>query len=177
MKLQKIYEGYKACIEYYIENGKVTARVVGMNSSDFLLGLAPARVLTIIPYNEELQSSQTGYYVKSLEDAQKLSVYYRVGDDRYDHFVPPTLQWYPVALQHVDSLDYYGLTLQNLYIAQIPLGYTYDHAMNPINSNPDDVKYLENQPIEYKIVNEDGYTTTNHTSLYADRKEKQRTKF
>lgn len=177
VKLQKIYEGYKACIEYYIENGKVTARVVGMNSSDFLLGLAPARVLTIIPYNEELQSSQTGYYVKSLEDAQKLSVYYRVGDDRYDHFVPPTLQWYPVALQHVDSLDYYGLTLQNLYIAQIPLGYTYDHAMNPINSNPDDVKYLENQPIEYKIVNEDGYTTTNHTSLYADRKEKQRTKF
>ena len=87
------------------------------------------------------------------------------------------MDWYKVALQFVDSLDYYGTTLQNLYVAIIHLGYEYDHAGNPTNTNPDNLEYLDSQPIEYKIVSTDGLTTTNHTSLYTNKVEKQRTIF
>lgn len=173
--LQEVYPGYKACIEYHIQDGKVYARFIGDNSSNFKQGKADAHVLTIIPYNKDLQDYDSNYYVKSLEDAQKLKVYYRIGDTHYDHYLPPVLKWYEVQLEKVEELRYFGTTLKDVYVAKVQLGYTYDKAGNATNTNPDKVEYLDNDTVEYKIVGE--ITTTNQTVLYADRMEKLRTKF
>lgn len=176
-KLQQVYEGFVGCIEYHVENGRVYARFIGRNTTNFILAKSDAYTLTLIPYNYTLNPVDNSYYVRTEQDAEKLSIYYRLGDQRYDHYNPPALDWYKVALQFVDSLDYYGTTLQNLYVAVIHLGYEYDHAGNPTNTNPDNLEYLDSQPIEYKIVSTDGLTTTNHTSLYTNKVEKQRTIF
>lgn len=175
-KLQKVYPGYKACVEYWIENGEIHVRVIGRNTCNFKLHKAKAYTLTVIPYNKDLQEYQDGYYVKSIADAKKLKVYYRVGDDTYNHSQPPQLTWYPAALEKVDNIKYFGQELQNIYVAQIPLGYAVEQAQI-VNTNPYDVEYLDNEPVEYKIVSEDGLTTTNHTTLYNNRIEKQRTLF
>ena len=107
---------------------------------------------------------------------QKLSVYYRVGDTFYDHFTPPNLEWHYVPLEKT-TINYFGETLENVYVAHIPLGYTYDRAHNAINTNPDNVVYLKGQTVEYKIVNNKGVITTNKTNLYSNKIEKQRTQF
>ena len=172
--LQKVYLNYKMIIEYTIENGKARLRVIGDNSTNFEFGKAKARTLTIIPYNQNLDELQSGHYVESTEDAEKLQVYYRVGDTYYDHFNPPILEWHPVALQK-ENIRYFGKDL-DIYVAKVDLGYTYDIAGNPTNINPDGVKYNDNDDIEYKIVSPT-LTSTNKTVLYADRLEKQRTEF
>ena len=174
-RLQKVYENFKAIIEYHIIDNKVYARIVGNNTSNFNFKKSNAYTLTIIPYNKDLQESQSGYYVKSLEDAQKLRVLYRVGDTHYDHFNPPTLEWHPVTLQKIDELKYFGTVLKDIYVAKINFGYTYDKAGNAKNTNPDNIEYLDMDDIEYKIIGD--ITTTNKTVLYADKIEKQKTKF
>lgn len=175
-KLQKIYEGYKAIVQYHVIDGRVYARVVGNNTSNFKFGKSDAYTLTIIPYNKDLQESQPGYYVQSSVEAQKLKVFYRVGDTHYDHFMPPSLIWYPVTLQKVDEIKYFDKILKDIYVAKIELGYTYDKAGNPTNTNPNNIEYLDKDDVEYKIV-ANGLTTTNKTVLYDNKVEKQKTRF
>ena len=172
VELQKIYDNYKLIIEYYIKDGKATARIIGDNSTNFELGKAKAHVLTIIPYNENYDEQQPGYYIESEEEAEQLQISYRVGTTYYDHYKPPIMEWHPVQLEK-QEIRYFGKDL-NVYVANIPLGYTFDPAGNPINTNPDGIQYLDNEDIEYKIISP-VLTTTNKTVLYSDKLEKQRT--
>ena len=128
-KLQKVYKNYKAIVQYFVENGKARARIIGNNTTNFNLAKSDAYTLTLIPFNELLGDTQIGHYVKSSDDAEKLSVYYRVGDTNYDHFTPPVKQWAYAPLE-LTSLRYFGQDLNDIYVAKIPLGYTYDRAGN-----------------------------------------------
>jgi hypothetical protein len=176
VQLQKVYENYRAIVQYHIRNGRVYPRIIGNNTMNLQYDRSDAYVLTIIPYNQDLPANQVGHYVKSLDDAEKLSVYYRIGHTQYDHFVTPVLDWYHVPLTK-HTINYFGEVLENVYIAQIPLGFEYDRAHNAVNTNPDNLEYLKGHIIEYKIVNKDGLVTTNKTNLYANKLEKQRTRF
>lgn len=175
--LQKVYEGYKARIEYIYKNGQVTARVIGNNSTNFVNKRSNKRTLTILPYNNNLSPHDTSYYVRSSENAEKLKVYYRIGSTVYDHFTTPKLDWYEIPLQMVESINYFGTSLQNVFTASVDLGFEYDKAGNPINKNPDGLTYYENQMVEYKIVSTEGTTNTNKCELYQDKVEKQKTLF
>ena len=176
LKLQKVYKNYKAIVQYFVENGKARARIIGNNTTNFNLAKSDAYTLTLIPFNELLGDTQIGHYVKSSDDAEKLSVYYRVGDTNYDHFTPPVKDWAYAPLE-LTNVRYFGQDLNDIYVAKIPLGYTYDKAGNAINTNPNNVAYLKGQVIEYKIVNKNGLTTYNKTMLYNNRLEKQKTRF
>lgn len=173
-RLQEVYPNYRVIVEYHIENGQAYVQVVGNNTSNFELNKSQAYSLTIIPYNEKLQDTQTGYYIKSEEDAQNLKIFYRLGSVFYDHYMPPALDWHPITLQKVDEINYYGQILTDIYVAKIDLGFTYDAAGNPTNVNPDGLIYYDNADIEYKIVSP-LLTSTNKTVLYTNRTEKQRT--
>lgn len=172
--LQRVFSQYRMIMEYTIVNGKVKLQIIGDNSSNFEFGISTAKTLTIIPYNKNLGEYQSGYYVESIEDASKLQVSYRVGFVNYDHYNPPILEWYPVELQK-QNIHYFGKDLE-IYVAQINLGYEFDIAGNPINTNPDGLAYLDNESIEYRIVSPT-ITTYNRTSLYTNRLEKQATEF
>ena len=174
----KIFPGYRAVIEYHIQDGKIYGRIVGNNTTNFKYALSQARTLTIIPYNKNLNEHADNYYIKSLETSQKIQVFYRTGNTHYDHFTPPKdLYWYPATLQKVDEISYYGTTLKDIYVAVIKLGYTFDKAGNATNTNSSNVEYLDNDDVEYKIIDEKGTTTLNKIVLYADKVVKQKTTF
>ena len=90
--------------------------------------------------------------------------------------MPPSLIWYPATLQKVDEIKYFDKILKDIYVAKIQLGYTYDKAGNPTNTNPNNIEYLDKDDVEYKIV-ANGLTTTNKTVLYDNKIEKQKTRF
>lgn len=130
-------------------DNQITVRVLGYNIGEnpYEPTKPGLNTLTIIPYNPKKKEGETGYYVTTEEQANRVALTYRRELNPYDYAKEEGLDpWYNLTLEK-QTVDYFGKQIE-VYAVQIPFGYSRS-ASQEINYNPD-TDYYMGEVIEVK---------------------------
>ena len=139
-------------IQYLFVNGKLVTRVLYTDYVDFEPDRQVYHTITAIPVNVDAQEGDEDYYIKTQEQASKISALYRVMNvfDTWDKGTNTGAEaWYPIDLQHVEVVKYGQKLLYDLYVLQIPIGWR-----NGENTNPDGLDIRKGDVLQIRFITE-----------------------